>query len=102
MNNLKKIIAVLSLFFAVLNVNAVNDTTENIIEKWLTAGPVKISKPVFWQEKNLHGKEFSASGLLKSQFATIKYPEEISFCVISLFLATFFICSSVRARPPGR
>ena len=76
MNNLKKIIAVLSLFFAVLNVNAVNDTTENIIEKWLTAGPVKISKPVFWQEKNLHGKEFSASGLLKSQFATIKYPEE--------------------------
>ncbi len=76
MNDLKKIFAALFLLFVFTFANAANenDTTQIAVEKWLTAGPVKISKPAFAGQKDLHGKKFNISNLLKSEFKKIEYP----------------------------
>ncbi len=52
-----------------------SDTLENIIENWLTAGPVQVKMPVFANQNNLHGKKFTVADLLKFEDKKVKQPK---------------------------
>ncbi len=76
MNGFNKIAAVILSVLISTVVFAGSDTTRYYIENWLTAGPVKVSEPAFSNQKNIHGKKFKPSDLLKNDMREVKYPAE--------------------------
>lgn len=75
---MKKIFSVVLSTVLFLNLTAGEDSTKNVIliNNWLVAGPVTVKKPAFFTEKNVKGKSFKISDLLKQYDKEVKKPDE--------------------------
>lgn len=63
--------------------NLQTDSSNNsiLLQEWLTAGPIEINIPVFYEHKNIDGKTLKMSDLLRSGLKELAKPlKALSSC----------------------